>query len=270
MRDVSIIGIGQVPIGDLWDKPIYFLAVEAMLAALQDATSNRSTACTSATCCPARCPGKISCPCWQPTKWACAASKPSRSKRHARRAARLFGKRYLAVASGLVNFALVCGVEKMTRSPRRRNHRGTGQRVGCGLGIGRGRYVCRHQCALDAALHVRIRRAAQDFAPFPINAHHNAVNNPNAMMHYELTQAIFDKARMIADPINLLDCSPVCDGAAAMSCARPRSRGNSARTPSECEPAPSPPTVWRCTIDTICWRWKRWAYRRRRRLLRPS
>jgi acetyl-CoA acetyltransferase len=36
MRDVSIIGIGQVPVGDLWDKPIYILAVEAMLAAIRD------------------------------------------------------------------------------------------------------------------------------------------------------------------------------------------------------------------------------------------
>ncbi|HZY45950.1 MAG TPA: thiolase domain-containing protein [Anaerolineae bacterium] len=54
-----------------------------------------------------------------------------------------------------------------------------------------------------------------DFAPFPINAHHNAMNNPYAMMHYELTPEKFNGARMIADPINLLDCSPVCDGAAA-------------------------------------------------------
>ena len=36
MRDVSIIGIGQVPVGDLWEKPIYILAVEAMLAAIHD------------------------------------------------------------------------------------------------------------------------------------------------------------------------------------------------------------------------------------------
>ena len=36
MRDVSIIGIGQVPVGDLWEKPIYILAVEAMLAAIRD------------------------------------------------------------------------------------------------------------------------------------------------------------------------------------------------------------------------------------------
>src|SRR5512141_693272 len=36
MRDVSVIGIGQVPVGDLWEKPIYILAVEAMLAAIHD------------------------------------------------------------------------------------------------------------------------------------------------------------------------------------------------------------------------------------------
>ena len=36
MREVSVIGIGQVPVGDLWEKPIYILAVEAMLAAIRD------------------------------------------------------------------------------------------------------------------------------------------------------------------------------------------------------------------------------------------
>ena len=41
MRDVSIIGIGQIAVGDLWDKPIYFLAVEAMLAAIQDAQAEQ-------------------------------------------------------------------------------------------------------------------------------------------------------------------------------------------------------------------------------------
>jgi acetyl-CoA C-acetyltransferase len=54
------------------------------------------------------------------------------------------------------------------------------------------------------------------FAPFAINAHKNAVNNPHAMFHHEITVEEFKQARMIADPINLLDSSPVCDGAAAV------------------------------------------------------
>ncbi len=54
-----------------------------------------------------------------------------------------------------------------------------------------------------------------DFAPFSINAHANAVNNPNARFQSPITQDIYKKAVMVADPINLMDASPIGDGAAA-------------------------------------------------------
>jgi len=56
----------------------------------------------------------------------------------------------------------------------------------------------------------------EEFAPFAINAHRNAVNNPYAMFPFAVTADDFKKAKMIADPVNLLDSSPVCDGAAAV------------------------------------------------------
>ena len=37
MRDVSIIGVGQTPVREHWDKSLRQLAVEALLAALKDA-----------------------------------------------------------------------------------------------------------------------------------------------------------------------------------------------------------------------------------------
>jgi acetyl-CoA C-acetyltransferase len=55
----------------------------------------------------------------------------------------------------------------------------------------------------------------EDFAPFSINAHANGVNNPNARFRSPITQEIFNQAVMVADPINLLDASPIGDGAAA-------------------------------------------------------
>jgi acetyl-CoA C-acetyltransferase len=58
--------------------------------------------------------------------------------------------------------------------------------------------------------------AHTDFAPFSINAHANAVHNPNARLHEAITLRDYDRARMVADPINLLDASPIGDGAAAM------------------------------------------------------
>ena len=55
-----------------------------------------------------------------------------------------------------------------------------------------------------------------DFAPFSINAHANAMHNPNARLHEQITEKDYNRARMVAAPINLLDASPTGDGAAAL------------------------------------------------------
>jgi acetyl-CoA C-acetyltransferase len=54
-----------------------------------------------------------------------------------------------------------------------------------------------------------------DFAPFSINSHANAMHNPFARLHEKITVEKFERSSMIATPINLLDASPVGDGAAA-------------------------------------------------------
>jgi acetyl-CoA C-acetyltransferase len=56
----------------------------------------------------------------------------------------------------------------------------------------------------------------QDFAPFAVNAHRNGMNNPHAMFRFPVKAERFTRAKMICDPINLLDSSPICDGAAAV------------------------------------------------------
>jgi acetyl-CoA C-acetyltransferase len=55
-----------------------------------------------------------------------------------------------------------------------------------------------------------------DFAPFSINAHANAMHNPNARLHTKITAEQFERSNMISTPINLLDASPIGDGAAAV------------------------------------------------------
>jgi acetyl-CoA C-acetyltransferase len=56
----------------------------------------------------------------------------------------------------------------------------------------------------------------RDFAPFSINAHANAVHNPYARLQEAITQKDYERARMVAEPINLLDASPTGDGSAAV------------------------------------------------------
>jgi acetyl-CoA C-acetyltransferase len=54
------------------------------------------------------------------------------------------------------------------------------------------------------------------FAPFAINAHHNANRNPNAFFHKEIDDKVYHASREIVGPVKLFDVSPICDGSAAI------------------------------------------------------
>ncbi|MBX0326352.1 acetyl-CoA acetyltransferase [Oscillochloris sp. ZM17-4] len=58
--------------------------------------------------------------------------------------------------------------------------------------------------------------AAEAFAPFPVNAHANAAKNPQALYRFGISADKYRKAGQIASPLNMLDCSSVADGAAAL------------------------------------------------------
>jgi acetyl-CoA C-acetyltransferase len=66
------------------------------------------------------------------------------------------------------------------------------------------RYMYEYDLPLDA------------FAGFSINAHRNGANNPNAMFQEPIDLDDYVKAPLIATPINMMDSSPVSDGAAAV------------------------------------------------------
>ena len=55
------------------------------------------------------------------------------------------------------------------------------------------------------------------FVNFPVTVHRNARNNPNALFKDMNVKArTVMKSRMVHDPLRLFDCSPICDGAAAV------------------------------------------------------
>ncbi len=123
---------------------------------------------------------------------------------------------YLAVASGALETALVVGVEKMT------------DKVGAGVVAATATSADSDwesaQGTTPAALAALIMRRymhehgveLRDFAGFSVNAHANAKSNPNAMFRNVITADAYLKAGMIADPVNMFDTAPECDGAAAL------------------------------------------------------
>ncbi len=56
----------------------------------------------------------------------------------------------------------------------------------------------------------------EQFAAVSVKNHGNALKNPLAQLPMEITVDDVMKSRKIADPLKLLDCSPVSDGAAAI------------------------------------------------------
>jgi len=71
--------------------------------------------------------------------------------------------------------------------------------------------------ALQADAYMdRFGLTEEQFALVSVKNHANAKNNPYAQLPLDLTVEDVMKSRKLADPIKLLDCSPVSDGAAAV------------------------------------------------------
>jgi len=216
MRTVAILGIGQTKIDEHWERSLRDLAGDAIISALEDA--NRMT-----------CDGlfignMLSGMIDQQnnlgaliTDWsglrqveavkveaACASGSAA------------FRSGLMAIASGEMESALVLGMEKMTDS--------LPQQVTAALASASDADYEGEQGVSFVGLNALIMQRYMhefgwkhaDFAPFSINAHANAIHNPHARLHFRVTPESFEKATMIASPINLLDASPIGDGAAAI------------------------------------------------------
>ena len=121
----------------------------------------------------------------------------------------------MAVGSGEMDCAIALGVEKMTETKG-------GDTTGALATAGDADYEIAQGLSFVAINALVMQRYLyeygwnhNDFAPFSINAHANAMHNPLARLQEPVTARDYQRARMVADPINLLDASPIGDGAAA-------------------------------------------------------
>jgi acetyl-CoA C-acetyltransferase len=121
----------------------------------------------------------------------------------------------MGVASGEIESALVVGVEKMTDKAGHDVTAALATAADADYEVDQGvSFVGINALVMRRYMHEYGWKHA-DFAPFSINAHANAMHNPNARLQMEITAQQFEKSNMVATPINLLDASPIGDGAAA-------------------------------------------------------
>ena len=215
MRQVSIIGIGQTKVDEHWYKSFRDLAVDAVLAAVQDAGAPTVEALYLGNMLSGQLIGQEHTAALVADYAGFRGIEALRVEAACAAGASAFRVGYMAVASGLIDVAVVVGVEKMTDM--------LGNEVTAALASAADAdYEVMHGVSFVALNALLMRRYMYEhkvergaFANFAINAHRNAVNNPNAMFQSPLSEAAFNRARMIADPVSLLDSAPICDGAAA-------------------------------------------------------
>jgi len=226
MRDVSIIGIGQTPVSEHWDKSLRHLAADAVLAAVQDAGIGRVDALYVGNMLSGEIAGQEHLGPLIADFCGFRGVEAFKIEAACASGAAAVHVGYVAVAGGLADVVVVVGVEKMTDE--------AGAVVTGSLALAAdGDYEVPHGLSLVAINALLMQRYMyeyglrhEDFANFAIVAHQNAINNPNARFHSALTLERFSSAPTIAEPIGLMDASPIVDGAAAIVlCPTEQARG---------------------------------------------
>lgn len=216
MRKIAILGIGQAPIDEHWQLSLRELAGEAIFHALEDAGRDSVDAIFVGN----MLSGMLS---RQEHLGALVADWAGLKHAEAFKVEAACGSgaaalrvAIMAVASGEVDSALAVGVEKMTERPGPETTAALATAADADYEVAYGlSFVAINALVMQRYLH-HYGWKHTDFAPFSINAHANAVHNPWARLREAITEKEYQRARMIADPINLLDASPIGDGAAAV------------------------------------------------------
>jgi len=220
MRDVGILGIGQTKFGELWDRSFREIGIEAGLQALVDA--------------------KLSSGEMEALYLGNMASGSLISQEHiaplildyaglARRhlpsmrvegggasGALALHQGYLAVASGLYEYVVVGGAEKLTDVPDE-----TATQITASTADHEWEAVFGATLpalwALVARRHMHLYGTTREqLARVAVQDHENGSKNPNAHYRNRISVDQVLNSAPIAEPLGVLDCAPFSDGAAAV------------------------------------------------------
>ena len=218
MREVAVIGVGMTKFGELWDLSFRQMIIEAGARALEDASidgkqidamyvGNMSSGelirqeQTAALI--ADHAGLVPIPSTR-VEGACASGGLA------------LRQAVIAVASGIHDFVVAAGIEKMTDviSEQATGILATTADQEWEVYVG-ATFPGLH--ALMARRHMyEFGTTEEQMAMVAVKNHHNACMNPCAQYHTEITVDNVLKSPPVALPLKLLDCSPITDGAACV------------------------------------------------------
>ncbi len=216
MRDVAIIGVSQTKFGELWEVSFRDLITEAGMKAVADAdiegadleamyvgnmTAGLFIQQEHIASLIADHSGLTPIPC---TRVEAACASGGLALRNG----------IMAVASGYHDVVISAGVEKMTDvvDPTPAIATASDQEWEAQQGV-----TFPSLYAMMARRHMyEYGTTREQLAMFSVNNHKNGALNPLAQYPFEIGVDQVLNSTMVADPLRLLDCSPVTDGAAAV------------------------------------------------------
>ncbi len=216
MRDVAIIGIGQTPVGEHWEKSLRHLAHDAIMAAMRDASIEAADALYVGNMLSGALNGQEHLGALIADFVGLRGIEAMKVEAACGSGAAAVRVGAMAIASGMHELVLVCGIEKMTDAIGNLTTGALATAADQEYEVSQGvSFVGLNALLMRRYMH-EYGVAKEAFAGFTVNAHRNGAHNPNAMFRSPVSEAAYARAGMIADPINLLDSSPVCDGAACV------------------------------------------------------
>ncbi len=215
MRKIAILGIGQTKIDEHWDLSLREIGGNAAFAAMQDAGLEKVDALFVGNMLSPMINGQNQLGTFFSDWVGLWGQEAVKVEAACASGAAAFRSALMAVAAGDIESALVVGVEKMTDKPGREVTSALATAADADYEVEQGiSFVGLNALIMRRYMHEFGWKHA-DFAPFSINAHENAMYNPFARLHERITAEKFERSGMVATPINLLDASPIGDGAAA-------------------------------------------------------
>ena len=219
MRKVAVIGVGQSRFGELWDRSFRDIMLEAGIEALEDAGLEGKEI-------DALFVGNMSAGRYIAQEHVAALiadyaglaelNVPSVRVEAADASGGLAVRMaHLAVASGMHDIVIAAGVEKVTDAGELSMEIMSSSAdmewegfVGATLSA---------IYAMMAKLHMKeFGTTEEDLAMVSVKNHRNAINNPKAQFKSEISVDAVLNSPYVAEPLKLLDCAPISDGAACV------------------------------------------------------
>lgn len=216
MRDVAVIGVGMNRWGELWEKSHRDVWTEAALEAIDDAGVDKVDAMYVGCMSGGLFVGQEHLGAMLAEQLGMGPIPGTRVESACASGGLAFRQAYLSVASGEHDIVLASGVEKMTdvdgAAATYALSTAADQEYECYQGVTfPGLY------AMMARAHMeRYGTTRRQLAQVAAKNHGHGSLNPLAQFPMKVTPEQVEESVMVADPLRILDCSPITDGAAAV------------------------------------------------------